>query len=342
MDSYSKLLSAIPLTQLNSDCVALGLLTYFLNQGPPLKIFSDNDITIISAVETLQEYYEIDFKTAPGYTHHRNIVEAGYSVLKPLIINALYEPSHELTRSNWPQALVYALQSYNKMPFKRAPELTREIVHYRKCNPNMPYIYTDDYQLTDEVIDASLFKKRMSEIKYYDKGKPFSDYHEGQVIYATPAPTQVGQSSSYLCPTTGPYKITKVNDVSRELKALKMGTNHVHTIAYDNVRSQPLGQSIDILLTKDWDFPVINKKARPVSVEISTVYDNEPSDETTTTSEEKVIEPTQQEASNEPRQEDDVINPNLSEANEEPTKDKADEGVRKSSRVKKKPSRLDL
>ena len=91
----------------------------------------------------------------------------------------------------------------------------------------MPYIYTDDYQLTDEVIDTSLFKKRMSEIKYYDKNKPFSDYHEGQVIYATPAATHVGQSSSYLCPTTGPYKITKVNDVSRELKALKMGTNHV-------------------------------------------------------------------------------------------------------------------
>ena len=342
LDSYSKLLSAIPLTQLNSDCVALGLITYFLNQGPPLKIFSDNDITIISAVERLQEYYEIDFKTAPGYTHHRNIVEAGYSVLKPLIINALYEPSHELTRSNWPQALVYALQSYNKMPFRRAPELTREIVHYRRCNPNMPYIYTDDYQLSDEVIDASLFKKRMSEIKYYDKNKPFSNYHEGQVVYATPAATHIGQSSSYLCPTSGPYKITEVNDVSRELKALKMGTKNLHTISYDNVRSQPLGQSIDILLTKDWDFPVINKKARPVSVEISNVYDNEPSDEVTTTNEEKVTEITQQEASIEPRQEDDVVNPNLSEVDEAPTKDKMNEVVRKSTRVKRRPSRLDL
>ena len=137
-------------------------------------------------------------------------------------------------------------------------------------------------------------------------------------------------------------KITEVDDVSRELKALKMGTNHIHIISYDNVRSQPLGQSIDLLLTKDWDFPVINKKARPVSVEVSNVYDNKPSDEVTTTNKEKVTETTQQEASIEPRQEDDVINPNPSELDEKPTKDKMNEIVRKSSRVKKRPSRLDL
>ena len=108
------------------------------------------------------------------------------------------------------------------------------------------------------------------------------------------------------------------------------------------MRSQPLGQSIDLLLTKDWDFPVVNKKARPVSVEISNVYDNEPSDEVTTTNEEKVTETTQQEASIEPRQEDDVVNPNLSEVDEDPTKDKMNEIVRKSTRVKRRPSRLDL
>ena len=206
----------------------------------------------------------------------------------------------------------------------------------------MPYIYTDDYQLTDEIIDASLFKKRMSEIKYYDRNKPFNDYYEGQVIYATPAATHVGQSSSYLCPTSGPFKITEVNSTSRELKALKMGTNHIHTISYDNVRSQPLGQSIDLLLTKDWDFPVLNKKARPASVEISSVYDAEPPDEVTITIEEEVTRNTQQKANIEPRQEDDVVNPNLSEVDEDPTKDKMNEIVRKSTRVRKRPSRLDL
>ena len=152
----------------------------------PRHIFSDSEASIISAVQGLQSYLDIILQTSPNSTQFRNRTESSFKDLKHIMRRLITDPQRQLTSVEWDIALIYALQIFNSLPFKRNPVLTRELIHYNATLKTLPLLYLDTNEFSLEELDEMVKKMSIKKIREKDAySKDLIDnFSPGQIIYA--------------------------------------------------------------------------------------------------------------------------------------------------------------
>ena len=250
IDNYSRFGSAMLLKNKSAKCISNALKNYFLMHQQPRHIFSDSEASIISAVQGLQKYLDIILQTSPNSTQFRNRTESSFKDLKHIVRRLIADPQRQLQSKEWDIALIYALQIFNAIPFKKNPVLTRELIHYNATLKTLPLIYleTDDFSAEDldEMVQNMAIKKIRQKDNY---SKDIIDnFSPGQIIYVRRADDPLVKST-FANNSNGPFKILTSDPITKTVRAVKHGNKAIYTIAFCNINKIPLSDlSLDLFI----------------------------------------------------------------------------------------------
>ena len=260
MDAHSRYLSAILVKDKSAPSIVHALKTYFMVMSQPSYLYSDNDSGLTKAMSHLQKYFDFSCKTAPTATQQRNSVENSYRQLKDLILKAIHEPSYSSVAFGWPIALIRALNTLNKLPFKRST-ISRQDLHFRTTRPTGPFIPPDQISLNDKLITHEELKLDALNLRKKQQAKRtvIPSFKKGQIIYINSKPHTKGISRTYTLSSKGPYKIHNIDYDTKEVQLIKLDTPDRHgrqykiTVSFENLQFFPLNSCKRLNLTDNWD-----------------------------------------------------------------------------------------
>ena len=260
MDAHSRYVSAVLLESKTSQSVIHAIKTYFMVMNQPTYLYSDNDSSLTKAMSELQKYFEFSFKTAPTATQQRNAVENSYKQLKELIKRAIYEPAYSSLSPEWPIALIRAINTLNRLPFKRST-ISRQDLHFRTTRPTGPFIPPDQISLNDTTIrdeELKLDALNLQKKNNMSRSK-IPSFKKGQIIYINHRPHTKGINRTYRTTSKGPYKIDEINYDTKEVSCIKLATplankkQYKVKVSFENLQYFPLNTSGLIHLPENWD-----------------------------------------------------------------------------------------
>ena len=236
LDNFSRYGSAILIKDKTEREIVNALKNFFLVQGVPQHLYSDSEVSLISAMQYLQNYFDFIIQTSPAQSQYRNRAENGFKDLKGIIKRVLYDPKNQLKSPQWDIALAHSLSIYNRLPFKRNPLLTRELIHYNSSLKTIPLVYLDTSEFSSQELDEMVATMNLKKIKEYEKDKQYGniDYKPGMLIYARGFPVP-GENQTFTANAQGPYKIITVDANRKEVKAQLSTSSLEYCIPFANI-----------------------------------------------------------------------------------------------------------
>ena len=276
-DLYSLYLSFYPMKSKSATAVSTALRQYLSSQGIPNTVYSDNDPSFRSEVDTLLASYNIDHVTSYPYSQKNNSVEAQVRKFKNCYRAALMD-SPIMTHKEWHMLYPLVIIRINTTISKYG--LTREYVHYgQMLESHLPIITeTNSFpELTEHLDNLSnsfrgkilkfLHNKQKAKLTY-SKGIPKEFSIHELVMRKDYTP------SSSLHPTfLGPYRIMELHDQGALLKDPKTG--ELLSVHFQNIRKLSI-EEFTSLLPSHFDADILkslklnryNKSTTPDNIKI--------------------------------------------------------------------------
>ena len=107
VDAFSNYVMAVPMKNKSSHCIKIAIENLFNITGMPTKLYTDCEITLISALKELSKAYNLTIQTSTPYAHCQNIAESGIHTFKKGLNNFLNSSN---TKSKWPATLTLVVE----------------------------------------------------------------------------------------------------------------------------------------------------------------------------------------------------------------------------------------
>ena len=239
MDEFSTHIFAYPLKDRSSNEVLKQLKNFISTVGFPTYFRSDQETSLISALQTLKKSYPILTLYSNAYQHQQNNVESGICHFKQIMNKLIYDGENPRQKSEWYECTIIALNIMNSEIPDMCTSTRRELFYSLKNIPPFLSGYTYGEGKRDIDHDTRIRSKTHEKNRTPVKKHDFSIHQ--LVILRNHQPPTTGTSGSFrLKMSTNIYIITDITEGSRSIVIKDIETGKEKTVNSEDLQILPI------------------------------------------------------------------------------------------------------
>jgi RNase H-like domain found in reverse transcriptase/Reverse transcriptase (RNA-dependent DNA polymerase)/Integrase zinc binding domain len=266
LDAYSQFIYTLPLKDKSTQSIFQAFLSLFSSTGWYECLYLDNETSFQKCGKMLVQIAPISVHYSSPYCHFQNNAENYIKSFKRCFLKMLNDSENPLPNHDWALLLPTVTQALNRRVILSLG-ISREALHYNSPScyyplAELPAQDNAEFDLLFDAIHPNIYEKiKQSRAVRLAKSKKLKVpiFHANQIVFAIDqAPASAGISSMLKLPTSGPYRIEKVDQRNVTLVDIENGktfTSHVELIRPINL------SEFKLLLSKKWQLNVQYIKA---------------------------------------------------------------------------------